>query len=150
MNGKCQTPQEIKLQQLKKILPEVFAEGKVDWEKLKAIQGEDVNFDETEHIELFVDPVSKKATTENIVYELLLKSGKDLNSKLEHKENYYCVNDNELVFMLEKATQEIVDAVIKENPQKVIALDRLFKDNDQLKTNTSLQMKDAEIEFKTI
>jgi len=52
--------------------------------------------------------------------------------------------------MLEKATQEIVDAVIKEKPKKVIALDRLFKDNDQLKTNTSLQMKDTEIEFKTI
>ena len=30
------------------------------------------------------------------------------------------------------------------------ALDRLFKGNDQLKTNTSLQMRDAEIEFKTI
>jgi adenine-specific DNA-methyltransferase len=52
--------------------------------------------------------------------------------------------------MLEKATQDIVDAVVKEKPQKVIALDRLFKGNDQLKTNTSLQMKDAEIEFKTI
>ncbi len=64
--------------------------------------------------------------------------------------NYIVVNDGELIFMLEKATQEIVDAVIKEQPQKVIALDRLFKGNDQLKTNTSLQMKDAGIEFKTI
>ena len=64
--------------------------------------------------------------------------------------NYIVINDNELIFMLEKATQKIVDAVIKERPQKVIALDRLFKDNDQLKTNTSLQMRDAGIEFKTI
>ncbi len=52
--------------------------------------------------------------------------------------------------MIEKATQKIVDAVIKEKPQKIIALDRLYKDNDQLKTNTSLQMRDAKIEFKTI
>ncbi len=101
-------------------------------------------------MELFVDPISENATIENMVYELLLKSGKDLNSKLEHKENYYCVNGNELILMLKKASQEIVDAVIKEKPQKVVALDRLFKGNDQLKTNTSLQMKDAEIEFKTI
>ena len=101
-------------------------------------------------MEMFVDPVSENATTENMVYELLLKSGKDLNSKLEHKDYYYCVNGNEVIFMLEKATQEIVDAVIKEKPQKVVALDRLFKGNDQLKTNTSLQMKDAGIEFKTI
>ena len=103
-----------------------------------------------EQMELFIDPVSKNATTENILYELLLKSGKELNSRLDHKENYYCVNGNELIFMLEKATDEIVDAVIKEKPQKVIALDRLFKGNDQLKTNSSLQMRDAGIEFKTI
>ena len=46
--------------------------------------------------------------------------------------------------------KELLNAVIAEKPQKVIALDRLFKGNDQLKTNTSLQMRDAEIEFKTI
>ena len=116
------------------------------WQQIKGNDAEALE----KQMKLFVDPVSENATIENMVYELLLKSGKDLNSKLEHKENYYCVNDNELIFMLEKATQKIVDAVIKEKPQKVIALDRLFKDNDQLKTNTSLQMKDAEIEFKTI
>jgi adenine-specific DNA-methyltransferase len=110
-----------------------------------------------EQMKLFVDPVSKTATIENMVYELLLKSGKDINSKIEHKavspgdaEGYYCINSNELVFMLEKATPEIVDSVLKEHPQKVIALDRLFTGNDQLKTNTALQMKDAGIEFKTI
>jgi len=103
-----------------------------------------------EQMKLFVDPVSKTATIENMVYELLLKSGKDLNSKIEHKSDYYCINSNELVFMLEKATQEIINSVLKEQPQKVIALDRLFTGNDQLKTNTALQMKDAGIEFKTI
>ena len=127
-----------------------------NFKQWQQIQGNDAKELE-EQMKLFVDPVSENATIENMVYELLLKSGKDLNSKLEHKDlpdgkagNYYCVNDNELIFMLEKATQEIVDAIIEENPQKVVALDRLFKDNDQLKTNTSLQMKDAEIEFKTI
>jgi len=29
-------------------------------------------------------------------------------------------------------------------------LDKLFTGNDQLKTNTVLQMRDAEIDFKTI
>ena len=116
------------------------------WQQIKGNDAEALE----KQMKLFVDPVSKNATTENMVYELLLKSGKDLNSKLEHKKNYYSVNNNELIFMLEKATQEIVDAIIAEQPQKVIALDRLFKGNDQLKTNTSLQMKDAEIEFKTI
>jgi len=103
-----------------------------------------------EQIKLFVDPVSENATIENMVYELLLKSGKDLNSKIVNQEDYYSINDNELALILEKANQDIIDKIIASKPQKVIALDKLFKDNDQLKTNTVLQMKDAGIEFKTI
>lgn len=103
-----------------------------------------------EQMKLFVDPVAKNATTENMVYELLLKSGKDLNSKIEAKDGFYAINETELILVLEKANQEIIDSVIASKPQKVIALDKLFKGNDQLKTNASLQMKDAGIEFKTI
>ena len=42
MDGKSLTPQEIKLAELKKIFPEAFSEGKVDWERLKATLGEDI------------------------------------------------------------------------------------------------------------
>jgi adenine-specific DNA-methyltransferase len=103
-----------------------------------------------EQMKLFVDPVSESATIENMVYELLLKSGKDLNSTIEKKDSFYKINNNQLILLLEKATQEIIDKVIAEKPIKVVALDKLFKGNDQLKTNTVLQMKDAGIEFKTI
>ncbi|CAD0006734.1 site-specific DNA-methyltransferase [Flavobacterium salmonis] len=103
-----------------------------------------------EQMKLFIDPISESATIENMVYELLLKSGKDLNSNIEKKDNFYKINGIELALLLEKASQEIIDSVIAEKPVKVIALDKLFKDNDQLKTNTVLQMKDAGIEFKTI
>jgi adenine-specific DNA-methyltransferase len=128
----------------------------------KVLKLEDSNFKQWQQIEgkdakalaeqmkLFVDPVSESATIENMVYELLLKSGKDINSPIEKKDSFYKINDNELILLLEKATQEIIDAVIAEKPIKVIALDKLFKGNDQLKTNTVLQMKDAGIEFKTI
>jgi len=101
-------------------------------------------------MKLFVDPVSESATIENMVYELLLKSGKDLNSAIEKKDSFYKINNNELILLLEKATQEIVDLVIAEKPIKVVASDKLFKGNDQLKTNAVLQMRDAGIEFKTI
>lgn len=46
--------------------------------------------------------------------------------------------------------KDIIRKVIKTNPQKVVALDKLFEGNDQLKTNTALQMKDAGIDFKTV
>jgi adenine-specific DNA-methyltransferase len=103
-----------------------------------------------EQMKLFVDPVSESATIDNMVYELLLKSGKELNSQIEKKSSFYKINNTELILLLENATQEIIDTVIAEKPTKVIALDKLFKGNDQLKTNTVLQMKDAGIEFKTI
>jgi len=66
------------------------------------------------------------------------------------KPDYYVINDGELILLLEKATQEIIDQVITLKPNKVVALDKLFKGNDQLKTNTVLQMRDAGVEFKTI
>jgi len=103
-----------------------------------------------EQMKLFIDPVAENATIENMVFELLLKGGKGLNCKIDRATDYFKINENELIFMLEKATQDIVDSVLKENPLKVVALDKLFKSNDQLKTNTVLQMKDAGIEFKTI
>jgi adenine-specific DNA-methyltransferase len=128
----------------------------------KVLKLEDSNFKQWQQIEgkdakalaeqmkLFVDPVSESATIENMVYELLLKSGKDLNSPIEKKDSFYKINNNQLILLLEKATQEIIDLVIAEKPIKVVALDKLFKGNDQLKTNTVLQMRDAGIEFKTI
>ena len=120
-----------------------------NFKQWQQIEGKDAKALE-EQMKLFIDPVSASATIENMVYELLLKSGKDLNSQIEKQESFYKINENELVLLLEKATQEIIDAVIAEKPIKVIALDKLFKGNDQLKTNTVLQMKDAGIEFKTI
>lgn len=116
------------------------------WQQIKGKDSDAL----AEQMKLFVDPVSENATIDNMVYELLLKSGKDLNSEVEYKNEYTRIYNNELILMLEKATQDIVDDILKEKPQKVIALDRLFTGNDQLKTNTALQMKDAGIEFKTI
>ncbi len=149
MDGQSLTPDKTKLQQLKDLLPEAFSEGKIDWEKLKATLGEDITFSKVRNVLNWVR-TSEAFIVENMVYELLLKSGKDLNRQIERKGDYYKVNDNELVFMLEKASHEIVDAVLTEKPLKVVALDKLFTGNDQLKTNTILQMRDAGVEFKTI
>tara|TARA_R110002012_G_scaffold263456_1_gene446329 strand:- start:171725 stop:173647 length:1923 start_codon:yes stop_codon:yes gene_type:complete len=103
-----------------------------------------------DQMKLFINPVAENATIENMVYELMLKSGKDLNSKIEHKNGFFAINENELILLLEKAEQKIIDSIITLKPKKVVALDKLFKGNDQLKTNTVLQMKEAGIEFKTI
>jgi len=120
-----------------------------NFKQWKQINNKDLNALE-EQIKLFIDPVSETATVENMVYELLLKSGKDLNSSIEKNDGYFLINGNEMALILEKVSQELITEVMSKYPKKVIALDKLFKGNDQLKTNTVLQMKDAGIEFKTI
>ena len=44
MNGFSPAPKDQRLCALKSLIPEAFCEGKIDWEKLKAALGEDVNF----------------------------------------------------------------------------------------------------------
>ena len=127
----------------------VFKLADSNFKQWRKIRGSDTETWKQQVME-FIDPVSENATIGNMVYELLLKSGEDLNSHVEHNAGYYTVNDGELILMLESATQETVDAVLGAHPKKVIALDRLFEGNDQLKTNTALQMKDAGITFITI
>ncbi len=105
-------------------------------------------------LDAFVDPTSKDSIEENMLYELLLKSGYDLNSKIEKitykKLRYFSIEDGELIIALSKINEALVKEIISKKPRKVLCLDKLFTGNDQLKTNTVLQMKDAGIQFKTI
>lgn len=101
-------------------------------------------------LDAFTDPTKEGSKEENMLYELLLKSGFDLNSSVEQTGSYYVVNGNEMVVALSKMNETIVKEIISLKPSKCITLDKLFAGNDQLKTNTVLQMRDAGIEFKTI
>ena len=56
----------------------------------------------------------------------------------------------EIICLAEKVTKKFIDKMIKEKPEKFTCLDAAFKDNDQLKTNTALQMDAEKIEFKVI
>ena len=103
-----------------------------------------------EQLQQHLEPLDENAKIEDVLYELLLKSGVPLTAKIEKKKDFYLVNDNEIALILVKVDDKIIKTVIDVKPQKVITLDRLFNNNDQLKTNTALQMKDAEIEFKVV
>lgn len=93
-----------------------------------------------------------KSKDENaVLYELILKSGYSPTAKIEKRENYFVVDKGELIISLaEKMTQKIVDDILAENPKVVICLDISFINNDELKTNTALQMKSKGVEFKVV
>src|SRR5690554_650333 len=50
MNGTSLTPEQEKINALRQILPEAFSEGKIDWEKLKATLGENINFSNERYV----------------------------------------------------------------------------------------------------
>jgi len=103
-------------------------------------------------LDAFTNPVREGSEKENMLYELMLKAGYLLTDKVEEKEQYYTVNDGELIIALEEMNKDIIEGIIAAKPKKVITLDSSFSGNkaDELKTNTVLQMRDAEIDFRTI
>jgi len=105
-------------------------------------------------LDAFTNPVREGSEKENMLYELILKAGYLLTDKVSPIEKglrgVYSIANGELIIALEEMNQKLIDAIIAAKPKKIIMLDNLFTGNDQLKTNTVLQMKDAEVDFKTI
>jgi adenine-specific DNA-methyltransferase len=111
-------------------------------------------------MDAFTNPIKPGAEKQNMLHELMLKAGYELTSKVEYilprplgegrGEGFYSINNNELIIALNAMNEELIEQIITSKPQKVITLDSQFAGNDQLKTNTVLQMRDAGIDFKTI
>ncbi len=149
-----------KIEKEKAAKPDMFDNGKLDLgfksfklspSNFKIWRGNDITEENlVAQLDAFANPVREESQPNNMLYELMLKAGYTLTEKVAFKENYYAVKDGELVIALQAINQAMVDAIIASNPKKVIMLDHLFKSNDQLKTNTALQMSDAGIDFKTI
>ena len=97
-----------------------------------------------------LEPLDEHAKIEDILYELLLKAGVPLTADIRAEEGFLLANNGEIALALERADEDVIKKILAMKPQKVFTLDRLFKQNDKLKTNTALQMKDAGIEFKVI
>ncbi len=103
---------------------------------------------------MFIDPVAEHAEPLNMAYELMLRLGLKLTCPLHISDGVYWVEDEDTgkrtALLLTCADEHLIDAVIAENPAKVVALDRLFDGNDSLKSNTVLQMRDAGIIFECV
>jgi len=109
-----------------------------------------------EQMRLFVDNVKKGAAAEDMLFEIILKNSRfDLNVKIEKQScdgvDYYRLADGvEIVCLADRITKKLVDKIVKDKPERFTCLDIAFKNNDQLKTNTALQMEAEKIEFKVI
>jgi hypothetical protein len=109
-----------------------------------------------EQLDLLADPVREAAQEENLLTELLLKSGFELTTPVEKKTvgetHYWLAKDeegNSMAVALQAMDETLLHEMITQGPQQLICLDRLFT-SDQLKTNIQLQCKDAGIVFHSI
>ncbi len=106
----------------------------------------------------YVDHIQHKATQEDLLYELLLKLSFPLNEKVEKltlaKKHVFKIADGSLLICLEKElTMELIQAMIKLEPSRIICLDDGFRSKDELKANiahTIRGLKDGSGEQKIV
>ena len=101
-----------------------------------------------------IDSVLSGTSSENLLYELMLRMGLKLTCKVSFSDGVCFVEDEDTgglyAFLLERVDQGLIDAVLEKHPVKVAVLDRLFDGDDALKSNTVLQMKDAGVMFECV
>ncbi len=67
MNGESLDIKPTRLQKLKEIFPELFAENQLDWEKLKAAFGEDINFANERQWKISLRKIGKRLNNPTLI-----------------------------------------------------------------------------------
>lgn len=106
-------------------------------------------------LEEFVDNLEKGSTKENIFYELILKSGLELDvsikkEKSEDEEYFNLENGKMFIYLGENISIKMAEKFIEMKPEKIVCLERAFKNNNELKTNILIQAEQEDVDFKVV
>jgi len=107
-------------------------------------------------LELHVDHIRDGRTMDDLLYEILLKSGFLLSAPVETwtlaDKTVHSVAGGALLICLERElTLELIRAMAEKKPERVVCLDEGFAGNDQLKANAVQIFKTKGVtSFKTI
>lgn len=119
---------EEKLQELRSILPEVFSEEKIDWEKLRAVLGDNID----PRIEKFSFTwAGKSSAIKNVVTPSTstLRPVKDESINFDTSENIFIEGDNlEALKLLQKAYFEKIKVIYIDPPYNT-GSDFVYKDD---------------------
>ncbi|MCG2821476.1 MAG: site-specific DNA-methyltransferase, partial [Candidatus Atribacteria bacterium] len=136
-----------------------FKVFKLDKSNFKIWDAEQISPDKAsieKQLELHIDHINYKASQDDILYEILLKAGFELTTKIEKiklaEKAVYSVEGGAMLICLEKElTKEVIKAMAEKHPSRVICLDRGFANNDQIKTNAVQIMKSKGVDdFRTV
>lgn len=109
-----------------------------------------------QQLELHIEHIQKGRYWEDLLYEVLLKSGFPLTTPvetfgIEGKAVHSVANGAMLICLDRQLTHEAIKAMAELKPERVVCLDEGFAGNDQLKTNSVLIMKSKGVtKFQTI
>ena len=107
-----------------------------------------------DQIKMFMDSEKAGARPEDILYELLLKFGQLLTTPIEHLEvngvPIVAVNERKMLFVIEDFTPDMIEPLLGLLPREIVALDSVFHDSDELKSNLDLQCRDAEVQLTCV
>lgn len=112
-------------------------------------------------LELFADNVLQDRSQEDILYEVILKSGQPLTAKIEKikvaGQQMFSIDNGAMLVCLEDPLEEAtLRGMLDLKPAIMVALDKAFHGNDQLKTNIKLQAEatgeseQSRVLFKTV
>ena len=105
----------------------------------------------SEQLELSTNNIDPEAEEEALLFELLLKSGLELHTKINtltiEGKTVYSVAEGALLICLDKAlTSDLIDALANLDPVQVILLDEGFQNDDELKVNAVQTFKSRRTE----
>lgn len=109
-----------------------------------------------QQLELHIEHIREERSPDDILYELLLKSGFSLTTPVEtltlEGKQVFSVAGGALLICLEpELTMEVIRAMAVQKPERVICLDSGFSGNDPLKANAVQIFKNAGVpSFKTV
>jgi len=109
-----------------------------------------------QQLELHIEHIREERSPDDILYEILLKSGFPLTTPVEtltlEGKQVYSVAGSALLICLEpELTMEVIRAMAAQKPERVVCLDAGFAGNDQLKANAVQIFKTQGIpSFKTV
>ncbi len=109
-----------------------------------------------QQLELHVEHIRQGRSDQDLLYEILLKSGYPLATPVEalslEGKTVYSVAGGDLLVCLDRAlTLELIRAMAARQPARVVCLDAGFAGNDQLKTNAVQTFKTKGVaRFQTV
>ena len=109
-----------------------------------------------QQLELHVNHVRKGRAAEDLLYELLLKSGFLLDTRIAtltiSGKTVYSIADGALFICLDRdLSNDVIRDMAEKHPERIVCLDEGFAGNDQLKANAVQIFKTRGVtSFKTV